>query len=130
MVKTSEKLMFFQVFVFGSFLGGFWEAKILDFRTFCVTFSMLFSNNVLKARKIEKKQPTEDRRTIFGSDLRNARPAGERIREGSEASRDRRYRKRAGASRLHTFGGRRIIQTLRAFRRPHHVSKCLSGRVS
>ena len=40
---------------FGEVLGGFWEAKILDFRTFFVMFSMLNFECNLERQKIEKK---------------------------------------------------------------------------
>ena len=46
---------------FGRVLGGFWEAKILDFRIFFDVFSKHFSSNVLEGKKIEKNRPTRDR---------------------------------------------------------------------
>ena len=66
-------------------LGGFWEAKIIDFCTFFDVFAKHFSNYILEGQKIEKNDPTRDQRKIFGSDLRNARPAGEGKREGSRS---------------------------------------------
>ena len=74
----------------------FWEAKILDFRIFFDLFGKQISNNVSEAKKIEKFSPARERTTHFGPALRNARPAGERKREGSEALRCRRYRKKLG----------------------------------
>ena len=74
---------------FGKDLGGvlerFWEAKILDFRSFLGVFSKQKSKYVLEAQKIEKKHGRGDQRRIFRSALRNARPAGERKREGSRS---------------------------------------------
>ena len=109
-------------------LIGFWEAKNLDFRLFFDIFSKQKSKCVLEAKKIEKKRPTRDRGRIFGSARRNARPPGERKREGSEALRCRRYRKELGEAELAKtlkFGSSTPCTpsvgggTLRAFRRPH-----------
>ena len=70
---------------FGRVLGRFREAKILDFRTFFDVFSKHFFNNFFEGQKIEKKSPTEEHRTHFGTGLRNERPPGERRREGGKA---------------------------------------------
>ena len=70
---------------FGKVLGGFWEAQILDFRIFFDVFSKHFSNNFLEGQKIEKKSPTRQQDTHFGSARRNAHPPGERKREGGKA---------------------------------------------
>ena len=69
---------------FGRVLGRFWEAKILDFRTFFDVFSKHFFNNFFEGQKIEKKSPTEGEYTYFGTGLRNERPLGERKREGGQ----------------------------------------------
>ena len=39
---------------FGWILGGFWEAKIINFWIFSHVFWKQISNNVLEAKKIEK----------------------------------------------------------------------------
>ena len=66
-------------------LGSFWEAEILDFRTFFDVFSKHFSNIFLEGQKIEKKSPTRQKMHHLGSGLRNARPPGERKREGGRS---------------------------------------------
>ena len=71
---------------FGKDLGGFWESKIINFRTFSHVFWKQISNNVLEAKKIEKNGSKTTMGHHLGWDLRNVRPAGERKREGSEAS--------------------------------------------
>ena len=40
---------------FGWILGGFWEAKIINFRIFSHVFWKQISNNVSEAQKIENK---------------------------------------------------------------------------
>ena len=67
-------------------LNPFWEAKNHDFRIFFNVFGKQISNNVLGAPKIEKISILDGVDCNFGPALRNVRPAGERIREGSEAS--------------------------------------------
>ena len=67
--KIVQKLSKFACFLgprfwkgFGRVLGGFWEAKILDFRTFFAVFSMQnFECNLegQKKRKKRKKHPRE-----------------------------------------------------------------------
>ena len=108
--------------VLGGVLRGFWEAENLDFRIVFDVFSKQKSKCVLEVKKIEKKRATRGQRKIFGSARRNARPPGERKREGGEALRCRRYRKVLGYSQdqaliqkydgmsstpCTTFGGRR-----------------------
>ena len=48
---------------FGRVLGRFWEAKILDFRTFFDVFSKHFFNIFFEGQKIEKKRPTRQQDT-------------------------------------------------------------------
>ena len=67
-------------------LSPCWEAKNLDFRISVDVFSMPLLNNILEATKIEKNCTQEEHTDDFGLALRNARLAGERKREGSEAS--------------------------------------------
>ena len=85
---------------FGKVLGGFWKTKIDDFRIFFGVFSKHFSNNFLEGQKIQKKSPTRQQGTHFGSARRNAQPAGEGNGRGSEALRCSRYRKMLGYSRI------------------------------
>ena len=66
-------------------LGRFWGAKILDFRTFFDVFSKYFFNDFFEGQKIEKKSPTRQKDTHFGTGLRNERALGERKREGGQA---------------------------------------------
>ena len=118
--KMLWKIVCFLEWRFATVLGGFWKARNLDFRMFFDVFSKQTSKCVLEAKKVEKKRPPGDRRKFFGSAWRNARPSGERKREGSEALRCRRYRKELGEAELAkilqfrsstpctTFGGRRI----------------------
>ena len=83
--KIDEKLHVFWDIDFGWTLGGFWGAKILDFRTFFDVFSKHFFNSFLEGQKIAKKGPKKPRGTHFGTGLRNERPLGERKREGGQA---------------------------------------------
>ena len=69
---------------FGRGLGGVWEAKILDFRIFFDIFSKHFFNDFFEGQKIEKKSPTEEHTSHFGTGLRNERTLGERKREGGQ----------------------------------------------
>ena len=48
MVKNLEKISVFWDFVFGGILGGFWEAKNLDFHTFFDDFSKQILEDVLE----------------------------------------------------------------------------------
>ena len=52
--KIDEKLYVFWDIDFGWILGGFWEAKIIDFRTFFIIFSMQNLECNLEGQKIEK----------------------------------------------------------------------------
>ena len=45
---------------FGRVWGGFWEAEILDFRTFFDIFSLQNLECNLEGQKIEKKAPKND----------------------------------------------------------------------
>ena len=63
-------------------MGWVWEAKILDFRIIFDVFSKQISNNVLESQKIEKNSLSVKVFGHFGLALRNARPPGERKREG------------------------------------------------
>ena len=51
-------------------MGGFWEAKILDFRTFFNVFSKSFLKCVSKRQKIAPSRPKRRRRQNFGAGLR------------------------------------------------------------
>ena len=114
---------------FGDGFAQFLRRQRPRFRIFFDDFSKQKSKCVLEAKKNEKKCKKKLRWRIFGSARRNARPPGERKRQGSEALRCRRYMKGFGEAELAkilkfisstpctTFGGRRI-ETLRAFRRP------------
>ena len=70
MFKNLEKIDVFWDFVFGSILGGFWEAKNLDFRTFFDVFSKSFLKRVSKRPKIAPSRPKRRRRQNFGAGLR------------------------------------------------------------
>ena len=50
---------------FGRVLGAFWEAKILDFLTFFVIFSMQNLECNLEGQKIEKNSQQEASGTFF-----------------------------------------------------------------
>ena len=56
--KIDEKSHVFRDVDFGWIWGGFWEAKILDFRTFFVIFSMQILECKLEGQNIEKKAQT------------------------------------------------------------------------
>ena len=51
---------------FGRVLGGVWEAKILDFRTFFDGFSMSFFKRASEGEKIEKKCEKKQTFPLFG----------------------------------------------------------------
>mgnify|MGYP001337741063 CR=1 FL=1 len=55
---------------FGRVLGGGWEAKILDFRTFFDVFSMSFFKRGSEGQKIDQDEPTRRRRRKFDAGLR------------------------------------------------------------
>ena len=67
---------------FGKVLGRFWEAKILDFRTFFDVFSKHFFKIFLEGQKIKKKSPTREHTGDFGTGLRNERPPGREEERG------------------------------------------------
>ena len=71
---------------FGWVLGGFGEAKIHDFRTFFVIFSMQNLDCNLEGQKIEKKGLQDGECENLPLDSGHPRPPGERKREGSESS--------------------------------------------
>ena len=71
---------------FGWVLGGFWEAKILDFRTFFFIFSMQSLKCNLEGQKIEKKGLQAADGANLPLDSGHPRLPGERNREGSESS--------------------------------------------
>ena len=91
--KSVEKLHVFWDIHLEALWGGFWEAKIIDFRTFFDVFSKQISNNILEDQKIEKKRPKKPSDTHLGSKARNDRPPGERKREGSRSLRTKSSRK-------------------------------------
>ena len=66
---------------FGTVLGGFWEAKIVDFRIFFDVFSMHFSSNVSESQKIKEKSPKKPLVIFLG------RPCGMRGLRGREKER-------------------------------------------
>ena len=67
---------------FGRVLGGFWEVKNLDFRTFFDVVSMLNFERCFESKNLRKKRQTDAGVTHFGPARRNVRGAGERKREG------------------------------------------------
>ena len=69
---------------FGRVLGGFWEAEILDFRTFFVIFSMQNFECNLEGQKIEKNGSKTIFDLILGSLLRSVRAWGEGFRMGGK----------------------------------------------
>ena len=58
-------------------LEGVWEAKILDFRTFFIIFSMQSLKCNLEGQKLEKKVAKNIFGPNFGAALRYVRPWGE-----------------------------------------------------
>ena len=87
--KIDEKLYVFWDIDFGWILGGFWggfgKPKSLIFALFSIFSRSIFLTIFFEGQKIEKKSPTEEHRTHFGTGLRNERPPGERRREGGKA---------------------------------------------
>ena len=67
---------------FGRVLGGFWEVKNLDFRTFFDVFLKLKFERCFESKNLRKKRQTDAGVTHFGPGRRNVRGAGERKREG------------------------------------------------
>ena len=63
---NSHLLVFVGQKYFGMILGGFGEAKNLDFRTFIVIFSKQILKDVLESQKIEKKTAKTKKIAIFG----------------------------------------------------------------
>ena len=68
--KMRSKIMCFLEPPFGRVLGEFWEAKTLDFRTFCDVFWQSFFKRVSKRRKISPNRPKTRRRRIVGAGFR------------------------------------------------------------
>ena len=105
---------------FGEVLGGFWDLKILDFRTFFDVFSKHFSSNVLDSQKIEKNCPTREHTSSFWVGPAECAASGGEKKRGGQGLRCSRCRKQAecrrvmgrswssGPARCTTFGGRRI----------------------
>ena len=54
----------------GGVLGGVWEAKILDFRTFFDVFSMSFFKRGSEGEKNDQDGPTRRRKQFFDAGLR------------------------------------------------------------
>ena len=67
---------------FGRVLGGFWEVKNLDFRTFFDVVSMLNFERCFESNNLRKKMPNHEVSRYLGPARRNVRGAGERKREG------------------------------------------------
>ena len=67
-------------------MGGFWEAKILDFRIFFVIFSMQILECKLEGQKIEKKVAKNVFGPNFGVALRYVRSWGEGLEDGGKAN--------------------------------------------
>ena len=59
-------------------LGGFWELKNIDFRTFFDLFCMQNLNEFSEGEKIEKKAVRRRSAGDFGPARRNVRSPGER----------------------------------------------------
>ena len=83
--KIVKKLLKFACFLehrfwedFGRVLGGFGEAKILDFRIFFDVFSKQNLEGILEGTKIEKTCQQDSRMDLFGaSPAECAEPGGE-----------------------------------------------------
>ena len=67
---------------FGRVLGGVWEAKNLDFRTFFDDFSKQILEDVLERQKNEKKSVRRRSAGDFGGGLADVPDPGERKRGG------------------------------------------------
>ena len=67
---------------FGRVLGGFWELKNLDFRTFFDVVLKLNFERCFESKNLRKKCQTMKFATHLGPARRNVRGAGERKREG------------------------------------------------
>ena len=70
---------------FGRVLGGVWEAKILDFRTFFDVFSKSFSQHAWEGQKIDPRDPTRVESANLVADSGGPQPPGERKREGNKS---------------------------------------------
>ena len=67
-------------------LGGFWEAKIINFRVFSHVFWKQISNNILKAKKIEKNVELDGSYQILALDSGAPHAPGEKKRGVQTAS--------------------------------------------
>ena len=67
---------------FGRVLGGFWEVKNLDFRTFFDVVLKLNFERCFESKNLRKQMPNHEVSTHLGPARRNVRGAGERKREG------------------------------------------------
>ena len=107
-------------------MGGVWEPKILDFRTFFDVFSMSFFKRASEGEKIDQNEPTRHRKRKFGPGSDDPLVPGERQREGykifalhkeldssdlpsviGQDVSDSEF-ETSSARPWHTFGGRRI----------------------
>ena len=67
---------------FGRVLGGFWEVKNHDFRTFFDVFLKFKFERRFDSKNLRKKRQTRKNDGHLGPARRNVRGAGERKREG------------------------------------------------
>ena len=107
-------------------MGGFWEAKILDFRVFSMFFRGRFSSALRKAKKSANMSQQDTESGNFGPGSDDPLAPGERQREGykifalhkelgfsdlpsviGQDVSDSEF-ETSSARRWHTFGGRRI----------------------
>ena len=85
---------------FGRVLGGFWEAKILDFRTFFDVFSMSFFERGSEGEKIGQDEPTRRRMNKFGGGFRHPWSSWGKERIGVSNTSDRIARKNVKIGQL------------------------------
>ena len=85
---------------FGRVLGGVWEAKILDFRTFFDVFSMSFFKRASEGEKIEKKCEKTKLFRILASGLRWSPGSWGKERIGVSNTSDRDARKNVEIGQL------------------------------
>ena len=64
--------------------GGFWEAKILDFRTFFDVFSKSFLKRAREEQKIDPRGPKNAEGGFLVADSGCPQPPGERKRKGNK----------------------------------------------
>ena len=65
-------------------LGGFWEAKIHDFRIFFIVFSKSFLKHAREQQKIDPRAQQDGSCAFLLLDSGSPQAPGERKREGSE----------------------------------------------